>query len=195
VVQLAGVTATVLGDGEEAARLEGPADLGEEPRTVRDVHRDVLGVRAVEGCIVVRQVLDITLVNPHPVLEAEQGREPSRSIDERLGEVDARHGAAETLRHVAGRPTQAATEVYDVVARFHRELVRQLDGGREPTRMEVVDRCHVLQRERVQRLPALLQRGDDHVVHACDIPVISDRCVSRHNRLLVELPGVARHSW
>jgi hypothetical protein len=61
-----------------------------------------------------------------------------------------------------------------MVARLDRQPVRQLDGRRQAARVEVVDRCQVLHRERTERLRRPLERRNDQLIDVVVGPVVGD---------------------
>src|SRR5215210_5446403 len=59
---------------------------------------------------------------------------------------------------------------------------REIDGGREPTRVEVVDRRQILNGQRIQRLRRSLQRRDDKTINVPVGPMLRDGGFRIHAR-------------
>src|SRR5215217_4488033 len=76
----------------------------------------------------------------------EQRGQLVRRLHERPGDVDSADLAPEALREVAGRATDSAADVQQVVAGLDGQPIRELDGRGKATSVEVVDRRQVLHR-------------------------------------------------
>jgi hypothetical protein len=140
VVRVADGTEPVLGEPEERARLEHPERLGEELGPVRDVHRDVLGVGAVERLAPVRQGEGVALLDADLAGHSQQRSQLVGRIDEWAGDIHPADPAAEPLREVPRRSAYPAADIQNVVGGFDGQVIGEVDGGGEPAGVEVIHR-------------------------------------------------------
>ena len=94
------------------------------------------------------------------------------SDDSRRSDVDTAHVALKPVRNVTRRAAQPTADVDDVLAGLDRELVRELHGCAKAPGMEVVDGGQILERQVLQGLRRLVQRGHDQAVDIALRPMV-----------------------
>ena len=161
-------------DAENAAAVQHPSDLREEPRLVLDVHADVEHVGAVEGAGRERQIQGAALPIGDAVREADAGRQGFGDADVFGGEVDAGHPAAVFGREVPRCPAQPGADVEEVQAGADAEPGGKIDRRLPAADMELVDRSQIGRREPVGVLARPRQRVEDRSLQR------SVRVVQRH---------------
>ena len=151
MMRIADRSEAVLGKGEECAGFQHPVSLREELRAVGHVHRDVLGVGAIERVLGIRQVLPVSLLNSDLVVQTDQCRQLPGGLHKGRRNVDAGDAAIEAAREIACRATKTAANVQDVVRRLKGQLIGEVDRGGIAARMEMVNRGQVLYGQGLQR--------------------------------------------
>lgn len=107
--------------------------------------------------------------------------------DARLGSNTKLEGAVEDIEGLvislmairwwaSARPDkcfdQAVTCVREMVIGVDGQAVGNIDGGREPARVEMIDRREVFHRRSIQRFARLFQRGQDQCVDVSFAPML-----------------------
>ena len=109
----------------------------------------MLRVGTIELGVRQQQMLAIAMREGHLCSHANEFRQPLRRLDERLGDVDSDHTAAEARGDVARRPTDPTPDVEDEVFRPDVQHVGQFDRRSVAACVIVVDR--------VSRVQAIVQ--------------------------------------
>ena len=112
MVRITDFAEPVFSQGEERPRLQDPERLAEEGTSIRDIHRDVLGVAAIERVVAIGEFLSVTVPTRNHIFHSDKRAQPVGRIDERGRDVDAVDVATETLREIPGGTAKPAADVH-----------------------------------------------------------------------------------
>ena len=125
-------------DRKAPARAKDTEGLGIESVSIGNVHRDVLGPRDIETCVLEGQGQGIAASVPDPVVQPATFRQEGCGLDEPGAQVHADHTAVVVRREVPRRPAQARADVDDRFAGLDPDGLGQFHGRSETARVELI---------------------------------------------------------
>ncbi len=120
--------------------------LSEESISVRHIHRHMLSVSAVEGRIRIWQFLSVAVFDRYCILHPDKRRQLVARFNERGRDIQAINSASETLRKIPCRTAYSATDIDQSLTGLDRKCIGQLNSGRKPTRVKMINGCQLVHR-------------------------------------------------
>ena len=143
-MRLTDFTEPMLRNRKECTWLEDAESFSKETATVRHIHRDVLGVSAIEYFTFLRESLTVPVSEFNQIVHPDKRTQSVPGLYEGTRNVDPIHMTPKPFGQVSCRATNSTAYVDETVTLFDRQGICKVDGRQKSPCVEMINRRKVL---------------------------------------------------